>query len=233
MTKRIAIAMGVAILPAAVVLLLAGTADSGTVSGRVLLKGTPPPPRTIPVKVDLSACGYQQESEELVVGPDNGIEYAVVRLIGVQGAAPYAAKAVEIDQKGCKYSPHVLIVSKGATVDILNSDGVTHNIHSHSTVNDEFNKDQPAFKKKMSLKFDEPENVRLSCDLHPWMSGWVVVAENAFVVVTDASGSFQLANVPPGTYKLEVWQEKLGTQVKEVTVRTGADTHVEVELSRN
>jgi plastocyanin len=234
MTRAIAITMGTGLLLLAVAgLLLAGPADSGTVSGKVLFKGTPPPPRSIPVTTDAGPCGNQQQSEELVVGPDKGIKYAVVHLAGVKGAAPYPAKPVEIDQKGCKFNPHVLIVPKGANLDILNSDSVTHNIHSHSTANDEFNKNQPSFKKKVSQKFDEAEKVRLSCDVHPWMSGWVVVADDAFTVVTDASGGFQLPNVPAGTYKLEVWQEKLGTQSKEVTVKAGADANVSFELSRN
>ncbi len=232
MTKRIAIVIGTGLLLTAG-LLAAGTADSGTISGKVLFKGTPPPPRAVPVTTDAAVCGKDQQSEELVVGADKGIKYAVVRLIGVKGGAPYAAKPIEVDQKGCKFNPHVLVVPKGGTLDILNNDGVTHNIHSHSTANDEFNKNQPGFKKKVSQKFEETEKVRLTCDVHPWMSGWIVVAEDGFVAVTDASGSFKLAGVPAGTYKLEVWQEKLGTQSKEVTVKPGADANVMFELSRN
>jgi plastocyanin len=231
MTKTIAIFLGAGLLLAA--LPAAQAADAGTVSGKVVFKGMPPPPRTIPVTTDASACGSQQQSEELVVGPDKGIKYAVVRVMGAKGAAPYPAKPIEIDQKGCKFNPHVLIVPKGANLDILNSDSVTHNIHSHSTANDEFNKNQPSFKKRVSQKFEDPEKVRLSCDVHPWMSGWVVVAEDGLVAVTDASGSFKLAGVPPGTYKLEVWQEKLGTQTKDITVKAGADANVTFELSRN
>ena len=234
MTKRIAFALAlVLILAAAGPLLAAGTADMGIVTGKVLFKGTPPPPRSIPVTTDASACGNQQQSEELVVGADKGIKYAVVRLIGVKGGAPFVAKPVEIDQKGCKFNPHVLVVPKGGNLDILNNDSVTHNIHSHSTANDEFNKNQPSFKKRVSKTFDEDERVRLSCDVHPWMSGWVVVAEDAFVAITDASGAFQLPNVPPGTYKLEVWQEKLGTQTKDVTVKAGAGSEVTFEMARN
>lgn len=233
MTKRITVVIELGLLLSVGGLLLAASADSGTVSGKVLFKGTPPPARAVPVTTDAPVCGKEQQSEDLVVGPDKGIKYAVVRLIGVKGGAPFVAKPIEVDQRGCKFNPHVLVVPKGATLDILNNDGVTHNIHSHSTANDEFNKNQPGFKKKVSQKFEETERVRLTCDVHPWMSGWVVVAEDAFVAVTDASGSFKLAGVPPGTYKLEVWQEKLGTQSKDVTVKSGADANVAFELSRN
>jgi plastocyanin len=208
------------------------SADSGTVSGKVLFKGAAPPARTIPVTTDTSACGNEQQSEDLVVGPDKGIRFAVVRLIGAK-LAPADAKPPELDQKGCKFNPHVVIVTKGGMLDILNNDGIAHNVHSHSTANAEFNKAQPGFKKRISQKMDEAEKVKLTCDIHPWMGGWVVVSDGEPVAVTDASGSFKLANVPPGTYKLEVWQEKLGTQVKEITVKAGADTSAAFELSRN
>jgi plastocyanin len=231
MTKRITVWLGVGLLLAGLPAVWA--ADSGTVSGKVVFKGTPPPPRAVPVTTDSPACGKEQQAEDLVVGPDKGIKYAVVRLVGAKVASEDAAKPVELDQKGCKFNPHVVIVPKGGTMDILNNDGIAHNIHSHSTANAEFNKAQPGFKKRMSQKFAEPERVKLSCDIHPWMGGWIVVSDGEPVAVTDASGSFKLANVPSGTYKLEVWQEKLGTQSREVTVKAGADASVTFELSRN
>lgn len=208
---------------------LALAADAGSVSGKVKFKGTPPPPKKIAITTDPNVCGSEQQSEDAVVGLDKGLKYAVVRLIGVKGAAP-ATKAVALEQKGCKFAPHVLIVPKGTDFDILNDDGISHNIHSHSSANPEINKAQPGFKKKMSQKFDQPENVKLSCDVHPWMSGWIVVAEDQYVVVTDETGSFKLPNVPPGTYKLEVWHEKFGTQTKDITVKGGADSSVTFEL---
>ena len=208
---------------------LALAGDAGSVSGTVKFKGNPPPPRKVAISTDPSVCGTEQQSEDAVVGPDKGIKYAVVRLIGVKGAAP-EAKAVALEQKGCKFAPHVLVVPKGATFDILNEDGISHNIHSHSTANPEMNKAQPGFKKKMTQKFDQPERIKLSCDVHPWMKGWIVVAEDSYVVVTDEKGAFKLPNVPPGTYKLEVWHEKFGTQTKDVTVKGGADSSVVFEL---
>ncbi len=208
---------------------LAKAADSGSVSGKVKFKGTPPPARKIAITTDPSVCGTEQQSEDVVVGADKGVKYAVVRLIGVKGAAA-VAPPVALEQKGCKFVPHVLIVRKGVDFDILNGDGISHNIHTHSTANPEINKAQAGFKKKMSQKFDQAETIKLRCDVHPWMSGWIVVAEDAFAVVTDETGSFKLPNVPPGTYKLEVWHEKFGTQSKEVTVKAGGDSSVTVEF---
>jgi plastocyanin len=203
--------------------------DAGSVSGKVKFKSTPPPVKKIAITTDPNVCGSEQQSEDAIVAADKSLKFAVVRLIGVKGGAP-DTKAAPLEQKGCKFAPHVLIVPKGAEFDILNNDGISHNIHSHSTANPEINKAQPGFKKKMSQKFDQPENIKLSCDIHPWMSGWIVVAEDQYVVVTDETGSFKLPNVPPGTYKLEVWHEKFGTQSKEVTVKAGADSSVSFEL---
>ncbi len=208
---------------------LAQAADSGSVSGNVKFKGTPPPARKIAIRTESSICGTEQQSENVVVGADKGVKYAVVRLIGVKGAAA-AAPSVALEQKGCKFVPHVLIVRKGADFDIVNSDGILHNIHTHSTANPAVNKAQSGFKKKMSQKFDQPETIKITCDVHPWMNGWIVVAEDAFAVVTDETGSFKFPNVPPGTYKLEVWHEKFGTQSREVTVKAGGDSSVTVEF---
>lgn len=226
MRKWMGIFIGVGLLLGG--LQVARAADAGSVSGKVTFKGTPPPPRKVPVSTDPQVCGNEQQSEDLVVGPGNGIKYAVVRLIGVKGGGEL--KPAPVDQKGCKFNPHVVVVPKGVDFDILNEDGISHNIHSHSTANPEINKAQPGFKKKMAQKFDAAEKIKLSCDVHPWMSGWIVVAEDAFVVVTDDSGSFKLPNVPAGTYKLEVWQEKLGSQTKDVTVKATGDSSVSFEL---
>jgi hypothetical protein len=76
------------------------------------------------------------------------------------------------------------------------------------------------------MKFDQPEYVRISCDVHDWMEGWLVVAEHPYYEVTDENGSFKLNNVPPGNYQLEIWHEKLGKQTREVTVKAGSDTNV-------
>jgi plastocyanin len=208
---------------------LAQSADSGSVSGKVRFKGTPPPARKVAITTDPSVCGTDQQSEEAVVGADKGVKYAVVRLIGVK-VAPAAVQPVALEQKGCKFVPHVLIVRKGSDFDIVNDDGISHNIHTHSTVNPSINKAQTPLKKKLSQKFDQAENIRITCDIHPWMRAWIVVAEDAFAVITDETGSFKLPNVPPGTYKLEVWHEKFGTQSKEVTVKTGADSSVTIEI---
>ena len=207
-----------------------GLAAGGRITGKVGLTGTAPPPKKIAIAKDPSVCGTEKQLEEVQLSPDKGVLYAVVRLLGAKGAAPPPAAAV-IDQKGCMFNPAVVVVPPGGNLDITNSDGILHNVHSHSTVNRPINRSQPGFLKKLTAKFDRAETIRLSCDIHGWMTGWVVVAEEPFVAVTDGSGAFQLADVPAGTYKLEVWHPALGTQTKDVTVTDGAEAKINFELA--
>ena len=148
----------------------------GSIVGEVKFSGTPPAPKVVKVNKDNQACGDEKKSEELVVGANKGIRYAVVSLVGATGAAAKPAQKPVLDQKGCHFAPHVLLLPAGAEVDILNNDGVLHNIHTFATANPSINKAQPKFKKVMTEKFgDKPEIIRIQCDAHSWMLGWVVV----------------------------------------------------------
>ena len=84
----------------------------------------------------------------------------------------------------------------------------------------------------MTETFKEPESVRLSCDVHGWMQGWLIVEDNPYYAVTDEKGAFKLTDVPPGDYEVKVWQEKLGEATQKVTVKPGADTDRELRAGR-
>src|SRR5690606_944462 len=115
-----------------------------------------------------------------------------------------------LDQAGCEYLPYVVIVPKGSDLDILNSDGILHNVHTYSEKNKPVNRAQPKFKKKITEKFTEPEMIKVTCDVHGWMKGWLAVVEHPYFAITDSSGAFELTDVPAGEYEVKVWQEKLG-----------------------
>lgn len=206
-------------------------AAGGAITGKVGLAGEAPPPKKIAIAKDPSVCGTEKMLEEVLLSPDKGVRYAVVRLLGAKAAAPAPPSNAVIDQKGCLFHPTVVVVPKGGNLDITNSDGILHNVHAHSTVNRAFNRSQPGFLKKITQKYDRPETFRLGCDIHGWMTGWVVVAEEPFIAVTDDSGLFKLVDVPPGSYKLEVWHPTLGAQTKDVTVADGAEATVNFELA--
>lgn len=95
-------------------------------------------------------------------------------------------------------------------IDILNSDGVLHNIHSFSTANPPINKAQPKFKKVITERFEQPEIIRVRCDVHSWMEGWIVVLASPYFAVTEETGLARIDSVPAGAHTLEVWHPELG-----------------------
>jgi plastocyanin len=198
----------------------------------VKYKGTPPAPAKLDVNKDTEVCGTTPKtSRERVVGADGGVQWAVVSIPGIAKGKAFPSNKVVLDQKGCEYLPHVVLVPAGGDVDILNSDGILHNIHTYSEKNPPLNRAQPKFKKSMTEKFAQPERIKMACDVHGWMQGWVVVEENPYYAVTDDKGAFKLTDVPPGDYELKVWQEKLGEATQKVTVKPGADSAVTFELA--
>lgn len=200
----------------------------GTIEAEVRYDGKPVV-EDLQVNKDVQVCGKEKKLERIVVGSNKGLLDAVVSVADAKG--PATAKAAALDQKGCEFHPHVLGMMPGE-VDIVNSDGVLHNIHTFSTSNATINKAQPKFKKVMKEKFDKPEVIRVQCDVHSWMHGWIVVVANPYFGITDHTGVTKIENVPPGKHKIEVWHEGLATQAKEVDVKAGQVTKVAFELKK-
>ena len=220
--------LAVAVVAAALV--LAGptpaSAQGGTISGEVKLSGAAPAPKVVKVNKDNEVCGAEKKIVDVAAGAGGGLADAVVVVSDAKGAK--AAKKAVLDQKGCEFRPSLLVMAPGE-VDILNSDGVLHNIHTFSTANPSINKAQPKFKKTMTEKFEKPEVIKVTCDVHSWMLGWVAVTPGV-AAVTDKDGVAKLENVPAGKQKIEVWHETLGKQEKEVDVKPGATTKVSFEM---
>jgi plastocyanin len=197
------------------------SAAGGTISGTVKYDGSAPAPKPVEVTKDKEVCGLHQHfTEDLIVGSDGGIANAVVIVKGAKGDMKPAD--VTFDQKGCDYVPHVLAFEAGSTVNIVNSDGILHNIHTYSEKNPSFNMAQPKFKKVIKQKVDQPEVIKVTCDAHGWMHGWWVATDTPYFAVTDDKGNYSIAGVPPGDYTVQVWQEKLGTDDQKASVKDGA-----------
>lgn len=206
--------------------------DGGTISGVVKFKGKAPKPKKLRVTKDKKACGKAAKSDKSLLVSGGKIANAVVVIKGIKKGKKVASKKVTLDQKGCEYTPHVLAFVAGSTVEILNPDGVLHNVHSYSKKNSSFNKAQPKFKKKLRVKVEKPEAISVKCDVHGWMSGWLFSAENPYFSVTDKNGSFKLTDVPPGDYTVEVWHETLGKLSQKVTVKAKGEAKVDFELAK-
>jgi len=200
---------------------------SASISGKIVYEGKVPKMKAVKMDADPICAAKHTEPvlvEFLVLGDGNTMANIMVSI--KSGAPekdyPVPTDAAVLDQKGCKYTPHVLGVQAGQMIKILNPDGTLHNVHAMPKVNSEFNMAMPKFKKKAMKKFDKAESMfQVKCDVHPWMKAWVGVFSHPFFAVTGKDGMFKIDGLDAGTYEIEAWHEKLGTRTMSVTV--GAD----------
>jgi len=147
---------------------------------------------------------------------------SVVYLEAIPGKTfPAPEKHLTMDQKALLFQPHVLIVPVGATVDFQNSDSVAHNVfwpNISGNKKDGHNLGTWPKGQARSFKFDQPGVVPLLCNVHPEMSGFIIVTPTPFFAETDAGGKFKIASVPDGSYTITAWHEGAKTQSKPVTV---------------
>ncbi len=205
----------------------------GSISGTVKFAGTAPEPKPIEVTKDTAVCAKTPKFEEsLVVGEGNGLKNVVVSITNISSGKEFG-DAMALDQKECVYTPHITLTQVGTELAILNNDGILHNIHSYSEANPAFNQAQPKFRKKLKKTFEQPEIVRVECDAHGWMKGWIVVMEHPYYAVSDGSGAFTLTDVPAGEYEVKFWHETLGEAMQNVTVEAGGEASVSVEMSQS
>jgi plastocyanin len=128
-------------------------------------------------------------------------------------------ETVKLDQHGCRYQPHVFGIRVGQPLEIVNSDATMHNVHAMPQVNQEFNFAQQIAGMKNQKAFTAKEvMVRFKCDVHGWMSAFAGVLDHPYFAVTSGGGRFELKNLPAGTYTIEAWHERLGTQSQKVTI---------------
>ncbi|OGQ24534.1 MAG: hypothetical protein A3C54_00575 [Deltaproteobacteria bacterium RIFCSPHIGHO2_02_FULL_60_17] len=206
--------------------------DGGSVSGVVKFKGAAPAPKKLEITKDKEVCAKSGKTDPSLIVSGGNLINAVVTITDINKGKKMEPQKVKLDQNGCEYKPHVLAMAAGSSVDILNPDGILHNVHSYSKANSPFNMAQPKFKKTITVKVDKPEVINLKCDVHGWMNAWLFVAANPYFSVTDNSGGFKLTDVPAGTYNVEVWHETLGKASQKVTVKAKADTKVSFEMGK-
>jgi plastocyanin len=205
--------------------------NGGTILGVVKFKGTPPPVKKLQITKDEEVCGKTAKTDPSLIVSQAGVSNAVVYIADIQKGKKMDTEKPILDQKGCEYHPHVLAFPAGSTMEVLNPDGILHNIHSYSQKNTPFNFAQPKFKKTIAVKLDKPEIINIKCDVHNWMNGWLFVTDNPYYSITDNTGNFKLPDVPPGTYTVTVWHETLGKLSKTVSVKPKESVTVTFELA--
>ncbi len=207
---------------------------AGAINGKVMLSGAAPPAKKFDVTIDQYLCGNEKEVQDLIVSPRGEIANAVVWLENAPPSATPTAGGdkTTIDQKGCLFVPRVVVVTAGGTVDFLNSDRLLHNIHATPKLNVSFNRTQPK-NRTISVTFAQPEIVRVDCDLHSWMTAWVIVAAHPYYAITKADGQFTFDGLPPGSYRLRIWHERSRALPVDVTVPERGNAAVTVEMKLN
>lgn len=200
-------------------------ATAGEVNGKITFTGKGPVRKKIDMDEDPICAklhkGGAVWDESVAVGKKGALANAFVYIKkGLEDKKfEPPTDPVVIDQHGCWFEPRVIGMQAGQALKATNSDPVTHNIHPRAKVNREWNQNQPEGAEPAVRKFSLPEvMIRVKCNIHPWMKAWIGVVDNPYFAVTKADGSFDMKNVPPGTYTIEAWQEDLGTQEQQVTV---------------
>jgi hypothetical protein len=206
--------------------------DGGTITGKVTYDGAVPTRKIIPTK-DKSTCGDIREEPEIVVGADKGVLDAVVFLKDVQKGKAWQkpAKPPEIVNRDCVFVPHVQAVPVGGIV-IVNADPVMHNTHGFLEKATVFNVALPLKGQRIEKKITKPGLMRVECDAHGWMLAWIYAAENPYYAVTGKDGTFEIGDVPPGSYALVTWHELTGQAETQVTVKPKEKADVKVELKK-
>ncbi len=221
--------MGILIIPLSrwVPVGLAKPADApASVTGAVKFEGTAPKPSHIDMSADplcAKAHPTPATTEDVVVSDKGALANVIVYVSdGLAGRTfqPPQQPAV-FEQKGCQYKPHVLAMQANQKLDVLNSDETTHNIHPNPSNNREWNMTQPHGVPLEQTFAREEIAIPVKCNVHPWMKGYIAVFKHPYFAVTDKNGSFDLKDLPPGTYTITAWQEKLGTQSQKITVGAG------------
>jgi plastocyanin len=205
--------------------LVALAEEWGTLKGRFTFGGAVPASSELKADKDVEVCGkHKLLSEEMVVGADKGVANVVVfvrdKSVKVHpDLAAAKSEKVVLDNKDCRFEPHVAFVQTGQTLVLKNSDTVGHNSNVATIKNPPSNSLIPAGgESTVTFSNDEAIPAQVTCNIHPWMKSWLVVRPNPYAAVSKADGSFEIKNVPAGgELELQLWHEKAG-YIGEVTI---------------
>jgi hypothetical protein len=199
-------------------------ATAGTITGTVTFEGTPP--KFHPIDMSAEPACVQANPKPVVppivvLGPHHALTDTVVYIKSGLGVYRYDTPTdpAVLDQKGCMYVPRVLALRTRQSLEIKNTDPVTHNVHPMPRENKSWNRSLPEGAEPFMTNFPRQElAIPVACNIHPWMRAFLFVFDNPYFVITAKTGTFQLENVPPGKYTIEAWHERLGTLDQTVTI---------------
>jgi hypothetical protein len=208
---------------------------AGTIYGEV--KFIDPPPKLAPVVVskDQDYCGETLPNETYAIDPVGGLKNVVVFIEGAPASnIPNAQKLNVIENLGCRYAPRIHAMRNGERLQIKNGDPKLHIPHSYRNDRTVFMLSLPFRNTTLEAtqKVKEAGILKLVCDTHAWMLGYIHVFDHPYFAVTDERGAFSIPNIPPGTYTLKAWHEDAGLKIQEITVSESGDTRASFDFGR-
>lgn len=199
--------------------------SNATITGKVTYEGTLKKFKPIDMSAEPNCAKFYTSApmpDVSLTGPQNSLQNVIVFISqGAVDERSTQSSIVRINQRGCRYTPHVISVNAGQEVWVQNDDTVTHSVHPMAHANAEWNRSQPPGTPPVVIRYDQPEFIKVKCELHSWMRGVVAVFKNSHHSVTDNAGAFSLPDLPPGNYTVTAWHELYGTQSKQITVTAG------------
>ncbi|MFQ5874823.1 MAG: hypothetical protein ACE5JL_13655 [Dehalococcoidia bacterium] len=218
--------------------------DGGVVTGKVTFKGEAPEPKSILISKDKEVCGTgNRVIKEVNVGDNGALRDVVVFLDGIKQGKAWnpPGDGYLLNQEKCAFHPYLQVIEKGAELTVLNSDPVTHNIHTYELIpikrktlrRDLFNvrQTEQGHKFTQKIKLRRGKAVKVNCDIHNFMLAWLYVIEHPYYAAVGEDGSFSIADIPPGTYKVSAWHPILGTQKGKVTLAASGKAEIHFEFS--
>jgi plastocyanin len=209
------------------------TSGGASLRGVVRFEGNAPKPKLISMSADPS-CAKQHPSpvfsQEIMTDSKGDLQNVVVYIADGLGDRTFdvPTQPVVVEQRACMYQPHVLAVRANQPLHVVNDDPTSHNIHPTPANNREWNKAEPPGSSVDETFAREEIAIPVKCNLHPWMHGYIAVFKHPYFAVTGKDGSFDLSNLPPGTYTIKAWHEKLGMSTQTITV--GANETKEISF---
>lgn len=212
-------------------------ADAATLKGTVKIKGEIPRRGKIPIQGDPKCSAMHAKdplfADDVVTDASGNVQWAFVTVkegLGDQKFAPPKTPVI-VEQKGCRFEPHVFGVMAGQDVKFRNGDPLMHIVHVVPKNNKEFGFSQETPGEERVKVFANKELVRVFCDVHQWMVSWAHVVDHPFYAVTGPDGKFTMKNLPPGKYTIEVWHEKYKPVTQEIEVKAKETKTAAFELT--
>ena len=208
-----------------------GPMGTATIKGVVNFSGKAPEMKVPAKRKEAELCKDKEVKYNAVLVKDGKLQDVFVKVLDVKGKFEAPKTKGEIDQKDCMYTPRIQGVMEGQEIDIKNGDATLHNVHAKKGADSLFNQAQPKGSPVITKEWDDNAVIKFTCDVHPWMRGFVVIHDNPFFAVSKEDGTFTIDKVPVGKYEVEAWHSQFGVKKGSVEVAEGKTAEVKFDYS--